>query len=112
LGDAETTIADTMYYLRDCYDTKPRPMDNVDNYMFLSNKYDAVKMGETDRGYFVLDVADVKAGDSKYFKDLHDEIDTAGCKANFLRFLLDRDLTKYNYHEAPITNTKVELQEC
>jgi hypothetical protein len=108
----KTLITENVYYLRDCYDTKPRQMDNVNNFVFMSNNYDAVKIGQTDRRYFVLEVNESKAKNTEYFTELHQEIDGLECKRHFLRFLLNRDVKNYNYHEAPETTTKSELQEC
>jgi hypothetical protein len=99
------------YRLRDCYDRAPVSLENVNNYAFLSNNYDAVKLGQSDRRYFVLDVSAAKAGDSKYFDRLHRSLNDE-CRRHFLAFLLSRDISKYDYHHPPMTELKRELQQA
>jgi hypothetical protein len=85
-----------------------REVQNFLNFIFLSNHNDAIFLGDTDRRYFVWEIAAVRLPDANIaeFVQWRDN----GGLAALLHFLMKHDLTGFNPKApAPMTDAKQQM---
>jgi hypothetical protein len=64
------------------------------NLFLATNHDDAAHIEEADARYWILEVSPHRAGDSKYFKSLYEEINNGGREA-FMNYLLNIDVSAF-----------------
>lgn len=64
------------------------------NLFLATNHDDAAHIEEADARYWILEVSPHRAGDSKYFKSLYEEIENGGREA-FMDYLLNIDVSEF-----------------
>ncbi len=79
--------------------------------LMTSNESWVIDAGPESRRYFVLDVADTKRGNSRYFKALHAQIDNDEAVAAFLYELLHIDLSDFDHRAIPVTDALADQRE-
>jgi hypothetical protein len=86
--------------------------DDYQNYVFLSNNDDAVKIEETDRRYFVSKTSNKYARNNPYFDNLATELKSKQSMEHFYTYLLRYDLSNFNIRNIPHTKAKLEMAAC
>jgi hypothetical protein len=104
----KSRITDDYYNLRNlCQDLIE--IRNVNNYIFCTNNYNSIKLGQRDRRYFILEVSDKYVGKiAEYFTPLAETF-TDEMKTHLLKFFLEYDITRFNPRIPPLTDLKREL---
>ena len=74
----------------------PATMPNFANLVFTSNNENSLHVSSDDRRLVLFRCSSKYIGDSTYFDSLVAHMETEGVNAWFLKFLKDRDLSKYS----------------
>ncbi|KNC97210.1 uncharacterized protein SPPG_07597 [Spizellomyces punctatus DAOM BR117] len=82
---------------------------DFNNYSFLSNHDDAVKIENTDRRYFVKRASDIHKGDTEYFATFAEKCLNQETADHFYTYLMQMDLTGFNLCKIPVTEEKAEM---
>lgn len=85
-------------------------MENVSNFIFLSNEFAPVKIDEDDGRYFVIEVSGEKKGDTEYFDTLYSKF-TPEFYSNLLTFFKKIDLRNWDRTKIPMTEVKKAIIE-
>lgn len=89
--------------------------DNVsvkdyNNYIFISNHSDIIKIEPNDRRYLILKASSVYKGNEEYFKGIEKLFTDEQVISNFMKYLLDIDISNFGpTTPVPITEEKREL---
>ena len=86
------------------------PMNNYNRLMMATNNDWAIPAGAEERRYCVLSVSDRHMQDTDYFQAITEQMSSGGRSA-FLKFLLDRDISKTNIRTAPKTKALLSQKE-
>jgi hypothetical protein len=105
----KSRITDHTYKLRNLFEQYVT-VRNVNNYIFCTNNYRSIRLGQQDRRYFILEVSDIHIQDLEYFTALFATF-TDEFRAHLLRYFLDYDLSEFNHRTPPLTELKEELQD-
>lgn len=80
-------------------------MENVANFIFLSNNFAPVKIDEDDGRYCVIEVSNDKRGDTKYFEKLYSSFSLEFYN-NLLTYFLKLDISNFDPSRIPMTDAK------
>jgi hypothetical protein len=78
-------------------------------YIFTTNNIETLRITNKDRRILVLGVSNTKIGDHKYFEDLYEEINNPDAIKKLFDFLIEYDLSNFNFRKAPLTKLKQEM---
>lgn len=88
-------------------------IDNLCNFIFMTNNKNAIKIEKTDRRYVVFNISNVRIGDFKYWDYAHKEIFTEDMADSFYEYLInidDSDDLIVNLREIPNTKLREEMK--
>lgn len=86
-------------------------IQNCGRYIFFSNNDVPIKISLTDRRYVCFSCNNEYANNSEYFNELINELDNNDCMYSFYNFLKNKDISKFNLNDRPITKFYDELKE-
>jgi len=86
-------------------------IQNCARYIFFSNNDVPIKISLTDRRYVCFSCNNEYANNTEYFNELLNELDDKDCMYSFYNFLKNKDITKFNLNDRPITKFYDELKE-
>jgi len=90
----------------------PFPSIDYCNYAFTTNNIKPIAITKDDRRFQVLECSDKYKGDVKYFTKLFNSINDDKTIYNFYKFLMNRDITKFNTErDRVITEATTDLHE-
>ena len=105
----KTTITEERRMLeRKGIDAEPAP--NFTHMILASNSEWVVPAGNSERRFFVLDVANAHLQDSPYFKGIVSDLEDGGYE-NLLHFLLTYDISKFNVRDVPKTKALLDQKD-
>lgn len=88
-------------------------IDNLCNFIFMTNNKNAIKIEKGDRRYVVFSISESKIGDFKYWDYMHKEVFTQDMADNFFKYLInindDNDII-VNLREIPNTKLRDEMK--
>lgn len=91
---------------------RQREVNNLANFLFFTNNETPVKIEPGDRRYFAIQASSAHKGDGDYFKELARTMCNPEIAAQFYRFLLERDLSRWNASgDRPMTSLFKALRE-
>jgi len=82
---------------------------DFNNYIFLSNNDWPIKVEQSDRRYFCLELDNCKCGDSDYFDALIEQLNT-DCANIFYNYLLNINISNWKKLKIPDTGLRNELK--
>jgi hypothetical protein len=88
-----------------------REVRNRVHLLMTSNEDWVVPAGPESRRFFVLDVSDVKRGDTDYFEELWKQVNSDESVGTFLQELLDADISRFNGRKVPGTDALRDQRE-
>ena len=88
-----------------------RDAENVANLIICSNNDFPVKIENGDRRYLVLEVSPAQKGKLQYWTKFNEGKDDE-FYSQLMRFLLDRDISKFNTRDIPPTQAKADLMHA
>lgn len=77
------------------------PLDNPSRYALLSNRKEAVHIEDSNRRFLTFDVSTKYTQKAEFFDKIYDQIQNGKLLSHILKFLLERDLSKFNAHVFP-----------
>ena len=87
-------------------------MDNVCNFIFVSNDNNPLIIRDGDRRYVVLRVNSSRIGDSEYWNMLKTLVKSYEFKMELYNYLRTRDLSNVNLRKIPMTEAKKMIIEA
>jgi hypothetical protein len=84
-------------------------IQNVSNYIFVTNHLNSIQMEDGDRRYFALEVSSEKKQNHEYFEGLLATVKHPRFYANLLTYLLNMDISTFNPNQPPMTELKREM---
>ena len=87
----------------------PKMIDDFNNFVFLSNNEDAVKIEDSDRRYFVKRLSNKHRRKKEYFVPLGEAL-TQETADHFYTYLMSIDLKGWSAREIPETEEKKEMR--
>ena len=85
-------------------------VENIVNFIFLSNNFAPVKIEEGDRRFFVSEVSGDVSGNAQYFKALYASF-TPEFYENLLGFFMNRNIRRWDPTEIPMSRAKQAIIE-
>jgi len=92
---------------------EPYLIDNLCNFIFMTNNKNSIKIEKGDRRYVVFEINENKIGDFKYWDYMHKEVFTEQVANNFFKYLIDIDDDNemvVNLREIPNTKIREEMK--
>ena len=86
-------------------------VNNYNNFVLLTNNHHVVNVETDDRRYLCLSASSKYKGNDKYFKNLIEHMLTDDVANEFFQYLMNINLTNWNYREIPLTKYKKELMK-
>lgn len=86
-------------------------VNNYNNYVFLTNNHHVVNVETDDRRYFCLSASSKYKRQQSYFDELVKNMLTDDIANEFFQYLMNIDLSKWNYRNIPMTKYKSELMK-
>ena len=106
----KSIITDTRIRINEKY--MPRhDAENVANLIIATNNDFPVKIENGDRRYLVLEVSPAQKGKLQYWAKFNEGKDDE-FYSQLMRFLLDRDISKFNTRDIPPTQAKTDLMHA
>jgi len=88
---------------------KPIRFTDYNNYIFLSNNDWPIKVEQSDRRFFCLELDNCKCGKFDYFNTLAEQLNADSANI-FYNYLLNIDIRNWNKLKIPTTNLKNDLK--
>ncbi len=85
------------------------PFTDFNNYIFLSNNNWPIKVEQSDRRFFCLELSNSKCKDSEYFNSLAHQLNN-NCANIFYNYLLKIDISNWDKLKIPDTGLRNELK--
>jgi len=86
-------------------------VNNYNNYVLLTNNHHVVNVEPDDRRYFCLSASSKFKGNQKYFNNLVENMLTPEFGNEFFQFLMQINLTDWDFRMIPMTKYKSELMK-
>lgn len=87
-----------------------RQVESPINGILLTNNFDVVKIESSDRRYLCLETSDCMINNTKYFKELYEEIKSDGFYEHLTSYFKNRNIDKFQPSIIPKTNLKESLK--
>ena len=88
-----------------------RKVENVCNFIMVSNNDFPIKVEDTDRRYLITKTSDIYRGDYKYFENLTNHF-TSEFYENLFTFFMIMDIKEKNLRNIPETDARRNLKEA
>ncbi len=89
-----------------------REVENVANFIFVTNNLVPVKITANDRRYMIQQVSNSRIGDFNYFHRLDSARHNKKFMNNLFSYLMKLDVSKYNPREIPETEAREQVIEA
>lgn len=84
-------------------------INNYNNFIFLSNNHNVVNVEMYDRRYFCLSASSKYVNNKSYFNTLVKNMLDDEISEMFFNYLMNRDLSNFDFRDIPLTEYKKEL---
>lgn len=88
---------------------KPYEINNIGNYILMTNHADSVIIESDDRRYQVLELSDIYMNDKDYFDHLRKTYFNQACANSYYTYLMQYDIG--NIHDIIVTERQIEMKQ-